>query len=470
MALVTNFLDRIKDLSGDCSDDNAIETFITDGCYDVINRVKAVNPQKLDLFTTSHSLTAPSVSVTSERDIVSVYRQKEAITNSSNLLSAVNSGFESSVTEQTTLTSVSSGEWLDSSSDIGTPGSISVHSSAAKTGSNGLLLTCTGATNYAYYAHTTEVGKKYKYTINLKGPGSNSVAAIVLQARTNLLTILAQSDTIIVTTGWQSLSVEFTATTTLSIFSIVFVGTTSDTAYVDDAELVSIENTGNYYPCRYVSSEEGKYTILNENSIYYANNAYDPVYYIDSGTLFVIPAPNASNPVSYKKIPEYTITNIDSSTSDIANFPTEYYEHVLTYAGIHNLQRQINNLSGTLTSGYTSPQVDGTTNSLTAMENIAAEETPLGIDANFDDYSRWFQVLAEYIEDEEDSELAQMQISKIQTYLSSYQTSQSDQQQTYKSNIERHAFLIQILQIQQKILTDKYTAMFISEGVKLGDS
>ena len=63
-----------------------------------------------------------------------------------------------------------------------------------------------------------------------------------------------------------------------------------------------------------------------------------------------------------------------------------------------------------------------------------------------------------------------MQISKIQTYLSSYQTSQSDQQQTYKSNIERHAFLIQILQIQQKILTDKYTAMFISEGVKLGDS
>ena len=79
-------------------------------------------------------------------------------------------------------------------------------------------------------------------------------------------------------------------------------------------------------------------------------------------------------------------------------------------------------------------------------------------------------IIAEYIEDEEDSELAQMQISKIQTYLSSYQTSQSDQQQTYKSNIERHAFLIQILQIQQKILTDKYTAMFISEGVKLGDS
>ena len=250
----------------------------------------------------------------------------------------------------------------------------------------------------------------------------------------------------------------------------MFHGDANDTAFIDDLSFAQKEQAGNYYPCRFISAAEGKYQVKNQNSIYYSNNYSDPVYYIDSGSLFVIPTPDANNPAEYKKIPEYTITNVGSSTSDIANFPTEYYEHVLTYAGIHNLQRQINNLSGTLTSGYTAPQVDGTSNSLTAMDNITEEESPLGTDANFDNYSKWFQTVAEYIEDEEDSELAQMQISKIQTYLSSYQTEQSDQQQTYKSNIERHTFLIQILQIQQKILTDKYEAMFISEGAKIGDS
>ena len=42
MALVTNFEDRINDLAGVpiTTDTNALEQFVIDGCYDVINKLK----------------------------------------------------------------------------------------------------------------------------------------------------------------------------------------------------------------------------------------------------------------------------------------------------------------------------------------------------------------------------------------------------------------------------------------------
>ena len=303
MALVTNFLDRIKDLSGDCSDDNAIETFIIDGCYDVVNRVKAINPAKINLFTSRYELTSASVSVTGERDVFNVYRK-----------------------------------------------------------------------------------------------------------------------------------------------------TASD---------------GDFYPCRLVSSSEGLYQYVNTSSIYFANNVFDPVYFFDNGNLYVLPEPTSAQLAKYEKLPDYSVTNVDSSTSDIANFPNQYYEHVLTYAGIHNLVRQINNLSGSISAGYTAPTIDGASISLTAMDDIVAEDnTVIGTDANFDTYTKWFQVVAEYIEDEEDSELAQMQLGKIQTYLSAYQAEQSNQQQIFSSSLEKHQFLISILQNQQQLLSQKYENLFVSEGLQ----
>ena len=56
MAKVTNFKDRIIDLVGSLgtADDNAIEQWLIDGCYDVISKVENVaNPMEFATVSSS---------------------------------------------------------------------------------------------------------------------------------------------------------------------------------------------------------------------------------------------------------------------------------------------------------------------------------------------------------------------------------------------------------------------------------
>ena len=71
---------------------------------------------------------------------------------------------------------------------------------------------------------------------------------------------------------------------------------------------------------------------------------------------------------------------------------------------------------------YSSPTVAGTAESLTATITAGTA----GTDADQIDYSDWWEVLGDLIEDEEDSELAAAQLQKIGTYISSYQAALQD--------------------------------------------
>ena len=80
---------------------------------------------------------------------------------------------------------------------------------------------------------------------------------------------------------------------------------------------------------------------------------------------------------------------------------------------------------------FTAPKVGGATEELTAA--MDADSAGSGTEADFLNFSKWFSVVGEYIEDEEDLDLAQAQLAKIQNYVQAYsaqlQANQADFQE-----------------------------------------
>ena len=72
---------------------------------------------------------------------------------------------------------------------------------------------------------------------------------------------------------------------------------------------------------------------------------------------------------------------------------------------------------------YTSPVVGGAIEELTASIDAATA----GEATDKYDYSRWFDLVADFIEDEEDTELASSQIQKINSYINAYSQAMQNQ-------------------------------------------
>ena len=88
---------------------------------------------------------------------------------------------------------------------------------------------------------------------------------------------------------------------------------------------------------------------------------------------------------------------------------------------------------------YTAPTVGGATEELTAALTALTSNEP-GTDADFLDFSKWFTVVGEYIEDSEDIELANVQLQKISAYISTYQAALQNQLNVFNdANVEYQA-------------------------------
>ena len=74
----------------------------------------------------------------------------------------------------------------------------------------------------------------------------------------------------------------------------------------------------------------------------------------------------------------------------------------------------INNLG--VPPAYTAPTIGGQVEELTTTMDAGTATT----EADQIDFSKWWEVLGDLIEDEEDSELAGLQVAKIQTYVQAY--------------------------------------------------
>ena len=98
---------------------------------------------------------------------------------------------------------------------------------------------------------------------------------------------------------------------------------------------------------------------------------------------------------------------------------------------------------------YTAPAVGGATEELTASMTSVADDTT-GTDVDFKDFSKWFTAVGEMIEDEEDTELAQAQLQKINAYIQSYSQAMQNQLNTFNdANVEYQAKLQEGIQQAQ---------------------
>ena len=174
---------------------------------------------------------------------------------------------------------------------------------------------------------------------------------------------------------------------------------------------------GRYRSCNRISYESSN-DALDSNSIYFAT-VTDPKYYLEENRLKVVPTGlTATIKAVVKHITPVTITSLGSSS--ITSLPQEYFRGVVLYAALQVLHKRMNEID----------KPTGSTGNLTTL-TAGLVSTP----ADRIDQNKWFDIVGDYIENE-DVELASAYLSKINTYLSNYQTElQADigQYQWYES-------------------------------------
>ena len=86
---------------------------------------------------------------------------------------------------------------------------------------------------------------------------------------------------------------------------------------------------------------------------------------------------------------------------------------------------------------YTKPTVGGTADELTDITALDSENTIDDFDGNSIEVDQWFATLAHLIEDEEDTELAQVQINKIRAYIDAFQAEVQSASIAMQATIEK---------------------------------
>ena len=202
--------------------------------------------------------------------------------------------------------------------------------------------------------------------------------------------------------------------------------TTLDLDAIGEIMHVTRENadSGYHAPCRKIPAMYGDMSNDSGNMMYYAT-ATDPVYWIDSNssdatTLFVKPTPTDSQPAKAYHI---SYPSVDASAvSTIANFPDEAEYLVVLYASIKVLQNKMNEMHASIP--VNSEQDGSYSAALTTGEQ------------------GWEQV-RHYIENEEDSELARVNVqslgAEMQQFMSEYDWYKGQQvklQQDYDKGLQ----------------------------------
>jgi len=186
--------------------------------------------------------------------------------------------------------------------------------------------------------------------------------------------------------------------------------------------------------------------VTDTTSLNYASK-FNPVYTITQNrNIHVYPLPGSSYN-SYKVLyvnsspEEGDGTDLQYNSSGIKWFPNDRVYLVVIYAAIKSIE-------SALSEAKALPTVGGESEELTATMTATTSNT-YGTDAEFRDFSSWFTTAGEFIEDEEDQELATMQLSKINSYIQAY-TAQN------QANVSKQAHL----QIRHTILSRQYESAF----------
>ena len=83
-------------------------------------------------------------------------------------------------------------------------------------------------------------------------------------------------------------------------------------------------------------------------------------------------------------------------------------------------------------SAYTSPTIEG---SSVGKGLLSMSDGTVNLDADQIDYDKWWDITAEFIEEEEDAELANLQMEKIRTYIAAFNSEVADAQNAMQATI-----------------------------------
>lgn len=240
---------------------------------------------------------------------------------------------------------------------------------------------------------------------------------------------------------------------------------------------------GDYHNCHEVPSSYFGH-VQDVNSVWYPSTS-EPVYLLKNGHVFVYPAPGVS-PNAFQ-VEYVTNPTVAFGSSAITGFPDEYESVVVTGAamkctirlmsdsvvsitavppdvpGLPNISYSIavvgdavsaavdsitagptdaagvsattatTDVTGSTDSSYTAPGVEGAT---VSKGLLSMTDGTINTDGDQIDYDKFWDVLAEYIESEEDVELASAQLSKIRTYIDAFQAEVQNSSAAMQATIE----------------------------------
>ena len=224
--------------------------------------------------------------------------------------------------------------------------------------------------------------------------------------------------------------------------------------------------------------------VADPTSLHAATKEY-PVYYKLSTKLFVVPETTVAGSIDVNKVVYGAITAPESSTPSIQNFPTGMIPLVILYASGKVLQEKMAeynklpaqlNITSVLDGGTSLPSVpvfslsdsmfDGSgefqstvfdmpgTSDLPSIADVTGLpdiQTALAVGSIATSSSstemiepqKWFDILGEFIEVEEDTELSRAQVEKISAYVNWYQTALSENLQNFNAKWEAFSTRLQ---------------------------
>jgi F0F1-type ATP synthase membrane subunit b/b' len=242
---------------------------------------------------------------------------------------------------------------------------------------------------------------------------------------------------------------------------------------------------GQYRACKEVPAHYLA-DVEDVNSVWYPSTS-EPVYMLRNSSVYVYPTPGSS-PNAFQV--EFVSTpSVAFGSSSIANFPDEYESVVVTGAAMKCLSRLMSDsvssvtavppdvpdvpaisysnaivgdavsvaqdvptgsvaptdaagvsataattdAAGSTSSAYSSPSVEGHSVDKGLLSMTGGV---INTDADQIDYDKFWDVLADYIENEEDVELANVQLSKIRTYIDAFQSEVQDAANAMQATIE----------------------------------
>ena len=207
--------------------------------------------------------------------------------------------------------------------------------------------------------------------------------------------------------------------------------------------------------CKRISAGD-RYDATDVDSLKYRSK-YNPGFYELNGSIFTVPeAGSGNNDIVVTQI--FYDTGVAYGDEVPDNFPESYAYLVALYAGIKSLQNALSAVdisSFSLTSvppdvptlsessvtitgtapTYTAPSLDASSDQITEMEagTIGSAQT---------DTEQWFDVAGDFIETEEDAELAAAQLQKISAYLQAYSAAMQNNLNIFNdANVEYQAIL-----------------------------